>query len=79
MLPAVALTHRVPGFSAQAFEGPGEAILLSAVLQQLICHAGLLGSGRGAGRLGQGLVQPGERRDQVIDPGTAQGREGRRK
>ena len=46
MPPAVALTYRVPDFSARVFEGPGEAILLSAVLQQLIRHAGLLGSGR---------------------------------
>ena len=67
MLPVVALTYRAPRFSAQAKERKGR--VLPAVLQQLIRHAGLQGSRRGAGRLGQGLVQPGERQDQAIDPG----------
>lgn len=46
--------------------------MLSAVLQQLIRHAGLPGSRRGAGRLGQRLAQASERRDQAIDPGDRQ-------
>ena len=40
MLPVVALTCQVPGFSAQALKDR-ERRLLSAVLQQLIRHAGL--------------------------------------
>lgn len=52
MLPVVALTCQVPGFSAQALKDQERQLLL-AVLQQLIRHAGLLGSRRGDGWLGQ--------------------------
>ncbi len=55
MPPAVAVTYRAPGFSAQALKDRERRVAVS-VLQQLIRHAGLLGSRRGAGRLGQRLA-----------------------
>jgi hypothetical protein len=65
MQPVVALTYRVLGFSAQALE---DREGLSAVFQQLIGAARRRGSGRGGGRLGQGLVQAIEQWDLAIDP-----------